>query len=379
VLDFCDKVLADYFNVEFARVEELKSLIRQEYSYIKQLTKYQHDTKFNKLLEIIETASEKIVVFCIYQETARALTEQIKQALPDVEVACNITSSNIDEMIQQFAPIANEVPEELRKDDIQVLVATGALTEGYNLQDAAILVNYDLPWTVLQLAQRMGRILRPWHEPREITIYNFMPTTMQDERVTMALAWEKRLEHRGDQFRSFAEIPVLLRKEELQKEWEMIELAHELQTYGEVALDLQQIMDFIEHAEHLQTTSFYDDLAQIPQDKAIELKALPPGIKTAKVKKGEKRLFILLKYNRKFFPVMFDKKGNILSAGHPDKIMEEIRSSRNEVRAPFKLYPDDSEFDSWIENSKQNWAFEESVVDTNNVQIICVMALVPPA
>jgi superfamily II DNA/RNA helicase len=63
--------------------------------------------------------------------------------------------------------------EEIKsEDEIDVLVATGAMSEGFNFQDAPVLINFDLPWTVLVLAQRMGRILRPWHEPREIVVYN---------------------------------------------------------------------------------------------------------------------------------------------------------------------------------------------------------------
>ena len=72
------------------------------------------------------------------------------------------------------------------------------------MQDASILVNYDLPWTVLQLAQRMGRVLRPWGAPRDVIIYNFVPSTMDHERIRHARNWEHRLQERSRQHRSLA-------------------------------------------------------------------------------------------------------------------------------------------------------------------------------
>ena len=43
---------------------------------------------------------------------------------------------------------------------MQVLVATDAAGEGVNLQNANLMVNYDLPWNPNRLEQRFGRIHR---------------------------------------------------------------------------------------------------------------------------------------------------------------------------------------------------------------------------
>ena len=51
--------------------------------------------------------------------------------------------------------------EEFRNNrDVQVLVATDAAGEGVNLQNANLMVNYDLPWNPNRLEQRFGRIHR---------------------------------------------------------------------------------------------------------------------------------------------------------------------------------------------------------------------------
>lgn len=54
-----------------------------------------------------------------------------------------------------------QVQEEFRNNpNVQVLIATDAAGEGVNLQNANLMVNYDLPWNPNRLEQRFGRIHR---------------------------------------------------------------------------------------------------------------------------------------------------------------------------------------------------------------------------
>ncbi|MCC3439754.1 helicase C-terminal domain-containing protein [Microcoleus sp. PH2017_05_CCC_O_A] len=43
---------------------------------------------------------------------------------------------------------------------MRVLITTDILSERHNLQDSAIIVNYDLPWAIIRLIQRAGRVDR---------------------------------------------------------------------------------------------------------------------------------------------------------------------------------------------------------------------------
>jgi superfamily II DNA/RNA helicase len=52
---------------------------------------------------------------------------------------------------------AGAVPQ---RPDTRVLLATDAAGEGVNLQNANLMVNYDLPWNPNRLEQRFGRIHR---------------------------------------------------------------------------------------------------------------------------------------------------------------------------------------------------------------------------
>jgi hypothetical protein len=61
------------------------------------------------------------------------------------------------------------------ENELRVLVATDVLSEGQNLQDAHIVVNYDLPWAIIRLIQRAGRVDRIGQKSEQILCYSFLP------------------------------------------------------------------------------------------------------------------------------------------------------------------------------------------------------------
>jgi superfamily II DNA or RNA helicase len=65
------------------------------------------------------------------------------------------------ELLARFAPHAQGVPVPHPRERVTLLLATDLLSEGVNLQDAAVVVHLDLPWNPARLAQRLGRIRRP--------------------------------------------------------------------------------------------------------------------------------------------------------------------------------------------------------------------------
>ena len=380
----CRQLETGSFNFAFEHQERLTEFIQQRHREIERATVPRQDTKLGKLVEIIQQASKaKVTVFCQYIETARKLKEGLKKRLPRlaVETTAEMHSPELDHVLQRFAPIANEVPKEDRqpRDELQVLIATSALAEGFNLQDSNILVNYDLPWTVLQLAQRMGRILRPWHEPREVWIYNFVPSTMDNPRLRNARRWQTRLHERSEQHRSFAQIPVLIRQAasvKVEEGFEMEQLAHELYVQTSADLDLDQVLDFIQTADTLTTSTFYKDLANISNPN--EITRLPAGIRSARLAHGKKRLFVLFKHGtRQVEAGLFDENGRLVKEGDRREVaMRAVRCSPDEPKALARLYPEDDDFDAWIERARQTWAQQHDIAP-HRLQIICAMALVP--
>lgn len=67
----------------------------------------------------------------------------------------------------------DEVRAAFMRGEYQVIVTTDAGNEGIDLQAAHVLVNYDIPWSLVRLEQRMGRIHRVG-QTREVFLYNLV-------------------------------------------------------------------------------------------------------------------------------------------------------------------------------------------------------------
>jgi hypothetical protein len=91
----------------------------------------------------------------------------------------------------RFSPISNEksIPA---SEQLRVLVATDVLSEGQNLQDCAIILNYDLPWAIIRLIQRAGRVDRIGQQADKILCYSFLPA----EGVERLINLQGRLRNR---------------------------------------------------------------------------------------------------------------------------------------------------------------------------------------
>jgi len=92
------------------------------------------------------------------------------------------------ELLARFAPRAQGAPTPHPRERITLLLATDLLSEGVNLQDAAVVVHLDLPWNPARLAQRLGRIRRPGGAS-EVSSYLTMPPA----RSGLLLRAERRL------------------------------------------------------------------------------------------------------------------------------------------------------------------------------------------
>ena len=375
-LDLMEKLATagGFAKTRFANQSELTRFVNQHRKEIER-SKGQDD-KFRRLLEIIQAADGKVVVFCHYRQTARDVAQRLKDYGIKAETTEGHKGEQVDELLRRFAPIANEVldPDAIQ-DGIQVLVVTSKLAEGYNLQDASNLVNYDLPWTVLMLAQRMGRILRPWREPREIKIYNFVPQAMLNPAIQIAMSWHKRLQERSVQHQALADIPVM-RSESADDDdgYEMAALAQHFQTETDTTLNLDEVLNFIEKQEAFGTSNFFTDLLQIKPTDRERIMSVPPGFRTALRVKNGTQLFLLVRYRKRLYALLFNQAAEItLDAEQRDQIMRKIRCSPTDPVA--MAMPDDNTFDEWINSARRGWCDHHSYLE-DEVQIICAMALV---
>ncbi|TFI45401.1 DUF3883 domain-containing protein [Diaphorobacter sp. DS2] len=96
----------------------------------------------------------KIIVFTEHRDTLNYLLLRIRDTLGSEQAVVTIHGGiNRDDR--------RKVQEAFRNDpDVLVLLATDAAGEGVNLQNANLMVNYDLPWNPNRMEQRFGRIHR---------------------------------------------------------------------------------------------------------------------------------------------------------------------------------------------------------------------------
>jgi superfamily II DNA or RNA helicase len=151
-----------------------------------------HDRKLSAFKELFSQRlkGQKVLVFCYYQETANYIYDEIlkdKQWLtemgdPTIELITGATPSKQREIkVKRFSPKSNlnaDNPEELAElltNPVDILISTDVLSEGQNLQDAGVLVNYSLHWNPVRMIQRAGRIDRLGSEYENLTIYNCFP------------------------------------------------------------------------------------------------------------------------------------------------------------------------------------------------------------
>ena len=71
--------------------------------------------------------------------------------------------------------------------NIRILISTDVLSEGINLHNANVIVNYDLPWNATLVLQRSGRINRLGAKHPDIYIDNFFPTTQADTHLGLEI------------------------------------------------------------------------------------------------------------------------------------------------------------------------------------------------
>ena len=134
------------------------------------------DQKLNMLEQLLngEHGKEKVLIFTQYSDTANYIYRQLKKR--GMQKIGRVTGGmqNPTAIVDRFSPLSNKANVSA-SDELRVLVATDVLSEGQNLQDSHIVVNFDLPWAIIRLIQRAGRVDRIGQEAKDIYCYSFFP------------------------------------------------------------------------------------------------------------------------------------------------------------------------------------------------------------
>ena len=179
-----------------AKLEALKGIIQAKVSI-------QHTT--NNRGE----PNRKIIVFCAFADTAAYLYEQLEpwaSSTLHAHIAlvsggarpnrATFGAAEFNQILTNFAPRAKQ-RSKMRKmpqnGEIDILIATDCISEGQNLQDCDLLVNYDIHWNPVRIIQRFGRIDRIGSLNDSIQLVNFWPTPDLNKYINLKNRVEARM------------------------------------------------------------------------------------------------------------------------------------------------------------------------------------------
>lgn len=158
-------------------LDVLKSCIEGELdakldAFAEEFAKALHDGRFGG----------KVLVFSAYADTIdylrMALPVRLKDIVPDFDrkaAFLTASSSDLNNIVGRFSPVSKKRVLSGPEEELDYLFSTDVLSEGQNLQDAAILINYDLHWNPVRMVQRNGRINRLGSRFDQVLIGNMAP------------------------------------------------------------------------------------------------------------------------------------------------------------------------------------------------------------
>lgn len=196
---------AAYRSPDRFDVPALRCALEADYAILDDLAKRaeeraKQDPKaaaFLRLMDVLSETEGKAIVFSSARTTSADLGERINHHLRNAP-RCRFRSrfvnlgtwdpsgkKTVARALAHFSPsTAADLPIHLGdhrpEDAYDLLLCTDALSEGVNLQEACIVVNYDLPWNPMRLVQRIGRVDRIGSLHTAVTCYTFLPDQVLD-------------------------------------------------------------------------------------------------------------------------------------------------------------------------------------------------------
>ena len=157
------------------------------------------DNKLRALQKLVTHThgKDKVLVFTQFADTARYLGRELRaQDITHLEVATG-ASADPYALACRFSPKSNNKAV-TKAEEIRVLICTDVLSEGQNLQDSHVVVNFDLPWAIIRLIQRAGRVDRIGQQAEEIHCYSFLPSEGVERLIELRGRIQQRLKENAE-------------------------------------------------------------------------------------------------------------------------------------------------------------------------------------
>lgn len=383
---------------------------------------YSEDRKLEELIDQINRKrkkghnenNQKVIIFTVYRDTAEYLFEQLKlrgfERLAYVSGSGSRTTYSSEEtkkfepILEQFAPYTKLFKEKewdftSQKDDvvsyndwvnwiskndpktykklmnpIDILIATDSLSEGQNLQDADMVINYDIHWNPVRIIQRMGRIDRLGSPNKKIFGINFWPSKninnyldlqgrIEQRMAAMKLAGAevdhqfsdsfKDMIHEENHDESLDQKMNARMMEQMQTTWDDIEVSDQGLGFDDLSLERyrQDLLDEFEKdkAKYQKMpkgiyTGFKADSEVCSENGIIALLGYPAKQTNSKV------------HDYKYFDLIYiNKKGELVLLNQKD-VLDALTYHKNKTRfVPKEIDRGDDEAITGLVDSMKTW------------------------
>ncbi len=326
------------------------------------------DLKLQKLIEVIENkiknpinpGNRKVLVFSAFADTTNYLYENLskfmlnKYGIYSARIqgaqkgnATNVSGSNeTDRLLTLFSPISKERNQTYAEDkeiEIDLLIATDCVSEGQNLQDCDVCINYDIHWNPVRIVQRFGRIDRIGSKNDYVQLINFWPNVSLDEYINLNARVESRMTlvdataTGDDNIIASEQADLDYRKEQLQKlqdgdlqDLEDVDGSITITDLGLNEFRMDVVSYIKEHGEPkniangLYAVVSHDDEAEIPKGVIYVLKNRNPDVNIGK----QNRL-------HPYYLVYLDENGQVINT-HMEvkKILDILRKTCKHHKEP---------------------------------------------
>jgi superfamily II DNA or RNA helicase len=170
-LEFEEDIDATYKELleEDMEKESIRNFIRSFGAYFEKLKdlafkNQEKDSKLEYLKKVLLyhlDKGEKVIVFTEFADTANYIYDKLKDKL-NYKIE-KITGEDDETKIEK-------IKDWLKEEEPRVLISTDVASYGLNLQYANIVINYELPWSLVTLEQRVGRVWR-LGQRKDVKIY----------------------------------------------------------------------------------------------------------------------------------------------------------------------------------------------------------------
>lgn len=289
---------------------------------LKELDFEENDPKREELVKRLRNqlhteSKRKVIIFTEYVDTVLYLKPYLEATFKGrvLSIFGNLTKSNLEAIYKNF-----DASYQIQENDYDILLTTDRISEGFNLNRAGMVINYDIPWNPVRVIQRVGRINRINKKVFDkLYIVNFFPSEKGSDIVKS---------------REIASNKMFMIHNTLGEDSKIFDIDEEPTPSG-LYQRIQQ------NPEELEGESFYtkvvkefEEIKSKYPDVVKEIKDYPTRIKVAK-KGSENELIVVIKKGRIYIHhKKYDSAENNHNIVSLEEVIDKIRAKPEEKGLP---------------------------------------------